>query len=154
MKNSSRGFTLVEILIVFALVATFAALAVAGFSRFYNERLPRLYVKDLAGYVRYLQFKAIEDGKIYRMTVDNDTGVSTASKPNAKKDFEPLRDALSRRFQKKGEFAVVLGEGHEVYFFPDGTVTRNAVTVSRNGGEIATLQIKNRLGALEIHYAS
>lgn len=149
-ESLSRGVTLIELVIVVSLIAVFAALVTSGFANFYRGRNPELFVKDFSGYVRYLQFKAVEDGKIYRIAADDENGLRLSSFGQGDREFVPAADPMAKRFTAKGNFSIRTERGRDIDFFPDGTVTRSRIEIFEGEKKIADLTLKNRLGTLQV----
>lgn len=148
--KNSRGMTLIELLIVLALVVSLAGMATAGFVNFFRDKNPRFFVKEMTSYVRYLQFKAIEEGKIHKLSVEPEDGTLRTYTQTKEMKFAPVHDSLSKRFEVKSAYELDIQDGKEIYFFPDGTITRNEIHVLSDDHKIASLSVRNRLGALKV----
>ena len=108
-------------------------------------------VKELVIYLRYLQFKAIEEGRVHKLKIDSEAS-SLVSYVQGEKynDYEELVTPFARRFKKIDHFLVHLNEGSEIYFFPDGLLTTNELSITAENERGATIEIKNRLGAFQV----
>ncbi len=144
--------TLIELLIVLALVISLAGMATVGFVHFSRGKDPQLFMKDMAAYVRYLQFKTIEEGTVHKLSVEPEEGTLRTYAQGAEKKFFQVKDSLSKRFEVKSTYKVEIENGQEIYFFPDGTVTRNEIRVFSGDDKIASLAVSNRLGTLKVEF--
>ncbi|OGX06774.1 MAG: hypothetical protein A3G87_04315 [Omnitrophica bacterium RIFCSPLOWO2_12_FULL_50_11] len=150
-REQRTGVTLIELLVTMALVATLAGLATVAFVRSFQARSLDGFVKDLTAYLRYLQFDAIESGAAHKLVLNPESGrLETFVRNENSTQFEPFRSPYSQRFQEAKVFSIDFSRGDEIYFFPDGAVTRNQLFVSRNGTRQATVEIKNRIGAFGV----
>lgn len=147
-SQNVRGMTLIELLIVVALIVTFTGFIAVNFSPFFKSRTPEFVVKELASYMKYLQFKTIEEGKVYKLKIEED-GLA-AFQQNEKHEFSRVQDSFSKYFGKKGNLTYSMKDGREIYFFPDGTVTQSAISVLENEQPIATLSVTNRIGNIKV----
>jgi len=114
-------------------------------------RSSEYFVKELTSYVRFLQFKAIEEGRVHKLKVDQDNHmlVSLVQGDRAK-DFYEIKTPFSKRFSNLDRFVVHLNKGNDIYFFPDGSITKNKFIVMHKRRKEATIEIKNRIGALQV----
>ncbi len=152
MIKNSRGMTLIELLLVLALVVSLAGMATVGFVNFMSGQDPKLFVKDMSSYVRYLQFKAIEEGKILKLNIERREGTVQVYAQDTQKKFVPIHDSLSKRFESEDRYKAEIENGQEIFFFPDGTVTRAQIRVFDRDRKIASLAVKNRLGGLKVEF--
>src|ERR1043165_1373666 len=72
-RSSAGGFTLIEVMVVFAIVALLAAGSVRGFRSLRKADL-RESSMQLSGAMRYLFDRASTTGKIHRLVIDMETG--------------------------------------------------------------------------------
>jgi len=72
-RSTTGGFTLIEIMVVFAIVALLAAGATQGFRSLRKADL-REATTQLSGAMRYLFDRASTTGKIHRLVIDMETG--------------------------------------------------------------------------------
>lgn len=145
------GFTLIELITVLVIVSILAGLATTAFVVSFQARNADHFVKDLTGYLRLIQAKAIEEGKTYQLTTKEPGGtlsVLVQEEPGA--EFHVLENLFSKRFEDPGKFSVRFGQGSGIYFFPDGVMSRNKLMASDEKGERAAIEIKNRIGAFKV----
>ena len=151
-RGSERSaFTIVELIVVLTIVATLAGLATTAFITSFEARSTDHFVKELTAYLRFVQSKAIEEGKTHKLVTEEPNGaLSVLVQDEAASEFHPLDNLFSKRFENEKRFSVHLAQGNEIYFFPDGMITRNKLMVSDEKGEHATIEIKNRVGAFKV----
>jgi prepilin-type N-terminal cleavage/methylation domain-containing protein len=149
-----KGFTIIELVVVVALVAILASLATASFGFHFRSRQPEHYVDYLTHYLRYLQFKAIEDAATHRMSVDDDRqGVVTEREGEVGGQFMEVRHPFSRHLGTGHDFELEMSKGRYVYFYPNGSITPNQLELKRDGMRIALVTVQNRIGVVEVSYA-
>lgn len=151
MRNRS-GVTLIELILVITLIATLASLATVNFMRSYRERNLQHFVRECASYLRYLQFKSIEEGKTHRLTADEQGRLLSFIQGKRPKDYDEITTPFSKRFSRADSFSIRFRRGNEIYFFPDGVLTPNELFVEVDHEPAASIQIKNRLGAFQIKF--
>lgn len=118
MTRRARGFSLLETLLVVALLALGAALAAAAVSGGFRGMELRSTAKEMAANLRYTRARAISTGEPQRFTVDPAGHAWTAA--NGRDGEIPAR--LSVEFTGAREVQPSEGEG-AVVFFPDGAAT-------------------------------
>ena len=149
-----KGMTLIELVLVMALVVTLASLATVSFVRSYQARSFNHYVNEFASYLRYLQFKAIEEGIVLKLAPDPETETLRCYvKKKKSSEFSESSTSFSKRFESKGDFEVGIRKDREVYFYPDGTITLTKfVITNKKNDEEAVIEVKNRLGAFKVTF--
>ena len=73
MRRSQHGFTLIEIIVVIAIVALVAGLGVSGVRRLAMSDL-RTSSAQMSGAIRYLFDRASTTGKVHRLVIDMNDG--------------------------------------------------------------------------------
>lgn len=149
--ETSNGFTLIELITVLAIVAVLAGLTTTGFVMSVQARSTDHFVKELTGYLRFIQFKAIEEAKIHKLIIQEPGGTLTVlAESGAAREFQPVDNLFAKRFEREKHFSVRFHQGGEIYFFPDGVVSRNQLVISDETGERAAIEVKNRIGAFKV----
>jgi general secretion pathway protein H len=72
-RSAARGFTLIEVMIVLAIIALVTVLSVVGLRSFAKTDL-RNTASRMAGAIRYLFDRASTTGKVHRLVLDFDNG--------------------------------------------------------------------------------
>ena len=150
--SKRAGFTLIELITVVVLIMTLAGLATTRFVQSYQARSVDHFVKEFVFFLRYIQFKSIEEGAIHKLVLDPDSGElkSFIKLTVAPDNFKETSIPFVNRFQKRARFVLQLKNGNEVYFFPDGGVTPNQFLVMEGMKERASIDIKDRLGFFQV----
>lgn len=125
MMRPARGFTLLETLLVVALLALAAALAAAAVSGGFRGMELRSTAKEMAAQLRYTRARAIATGQPQRFIVD--PGARTWTAPNGRDGEIPRR--LSVEFTGAREVEPAEGQG-AIQFFPDGAATGGRITLA------------------------
>jgi prepilin-type N-terminal cleavage/methylation domain-containing protein len=149
--RKKNAFTLIELVLVVALISILAGMATIRFAQSFRERSAEHLVKELVFFLRFVQFKAIEEGKTYKLVFESDSGKlrSFVRSPKSTR-FEEVSIPMIGRLQEPGHFNFELEQGSELYFFPDGSVTPNQLMILEENQEKASIGIKNRLGLFEV----
>lgn len=148
------GVTLIELILVMALVVTLAGLTTVNFIRSYQSKSFNHFVNEFTSYLRYLQFKAIEEARIVKVAFDAESGLLTCYvKQKKSNEFEETKTPFSNRFQSADEFEIDIQKGDAVYFYPDGTITLNKFVITNTKNEEkATIEVRNRLGTFKVTF--
>lgn len=128
MTRRPRGFSLLETLLVVALLAVGAALAAAAVSGGFRGMELRSTAKEMASNLRYTRARAISTGTPQRFTVDPAAHAWTAA--NGRDGEIPSR--FSVEFTGAREVQPSEGEG-AVVFFPDGAATGGRIRLGLDG---------------------
>ena len=149
--NKKEAFTLVELVLTVALLSILTGTATAVFIQSFRERSVDYAAKEVTFFLRYVQFKAIEEGRTHKLTFDSVSGEfkSFVEQPKPA-GFQEILIPFANRFKNHGPFLFRLEQGNALYFFPDGSVTPNQLIISEENQEKASIGIKNRLGLFEV----
>ncbi len=128
MRGRSAGFTLLEMLVVLAIIAAASLLAMAAFGN--GLRGARLHsaAKEVAAQLRFTRALAIASGVPQEFVIDPAARAWRAPKGRHGRlpDTGELVFTGARNLQGAGEGAV--------RFFPDGAATGGRVRLAANGG--------------------
>ncbi len=127
MMRRARGFTLLETLLVVAILALAAALAAAAVTGGSRGMALRSTAKEMAANLRYTRARAISTGQPQSFTVDPAAHAWTA--PNGRDGEIPER--LSVTFTGAREAQPAEGVG-AILFFPDGAATGGRIRLARD----------------------
>lgn len=133
-RRRSHGFSLLEMILVMALIAAASLLAVAAFGGGMQGRQLRGGVKDLAAQMRFARAVAISSGEEQDVVIDP----GTRHWQGAKGRSGELPDVGEIVFTGARASQFEPGEASEgkgtVRFFPDGAATGGRVRLLANGG--------------------
>jgi prepilin-type N-terminal cleavage/methylation domain-containing protein len=151
ISGGQKGMSLIEVVIVASLIAIWAGLATAYFANQFRDRSEEHMIKDLKAGIRYLQFKAIEEGKTYQLKVSgSEAGIESYVQDPWDGTFKRVSHPFLARFEEQGQFRVKFQDGNDMYFFPNGVVTKNHLNVSDGDEKVATIEIQNRIGSMQV----
>ena len=120
--KSTRGFTLVELMITLALLAIVATIAVPNFVQFIRNNQVQAKADELKTFLQYARGQAVATRKSYVLT----TGVDTWS-------IGPVGGAADRTLELNSAQAAALSSIAKVTFMPNGSVSGAAeITVCRD----------------------
>lgn len=128
MNRPARGFTLLETLLVVALLAIAATLAAAAVTGGFRGMELRSTAKEIAAHLRFTRARAIATGQPQRFTIDPQGHAWRA--PDGREGEIPRR--LAVEFTGAREVQPSEGEG-AIVFFPDGAATGGRVRLSLDG---------------------
>lgn len=118
----ARGFSLLEVLLVVAIIAIASVLAAAAMSGGFEGLQLRASAKEIAANLRYTRAQAIATGQPQRFTID--PRAHTWQAPNGRDGEIP--DKLGIVFTGAREVQPRAGEG-AILFFADGAATGGRV---------------------------
>jgi general secretion pathway protein H len=124
----ARGVSLIEMLLVVALIAGLSVLAAAAYSGGMAGMQLRSTAKELAANLRYTRTRAIATGEPQRFTIDPRAREWTA--PNGRDGTVP--DSLDVQFTGARELRPSEGVG-AIVFWPDGASSGGRITLARDG---------------------
>ena len=125
MRRQARGFTVLEVLLVVAILALAAAITAGALTGGFRGMELRSTAKEMAANLRYTRARAISTGQPQRFIVDPEAHAWTA--PNGRDGEIPQR--LSIEFTGAREAQPTAGQG-AIVFFPDGAATGGRITLA------------------------
>ncbi|MBI4388010.1 MAG: hypothetical protein HY582_03090 [Candidatus Omnitrophica bacterium] len=150
-RSARFGFTLIEQLIVLTLIVAILGFGGVRMMKVYRENNYDLVIKELTTVLRFVQMKAIEDGRIYEISVsENKKKFQMKRETDDGKELEPFRSSWLNGIQVGRAFTLELNRGNQLLFFPDGSTSRNSLALVKEAGERATIELKNRIGRVEV----
>lgn len=139
-RMSKRGFTLLELVLVTALILVFAALAVPRLQGTYQNLELRNRMLTLRKVIELTQHRAIVTREAIRMRIDSVTGALELAKAGENGDFAPLADRFAGKLILEEPWHLAI-EPQEIFFYPDGTSDSAIVTLQyRDAGYRMKLQ--------------
>lgn len=124
MKQQQRGFSLLEMLMVVAIIAAASVLAAGAMSGGFEGIQLRSSAKEIAANLRYTRSQAISTGQPQSFTID--PRAHTWQAPNGRDGEVP--ETLGIVFTGAREVQPRRGEG-AIMFFPDGAATGGRVQI-------------------------
>ena len=148
MRRQARGFTVLEVLLVVAILALAAAITAGALTGGFRGMELRSTAKEMAANLRYTRARAISTGQPQRFVVDPEAHAWTA--PNGRDGEIPQR--LSIEFTGAREAQPIAGQG-AIAFFPDGAATGGRITLAVDDAawriDVAWLTGEVRVGRAE-----
>ncbi|WP_425489377.1 type II secretion system protein XpsH [Cognatilysobacter bugurensis] len=127
-RSAARGVSLLEVLLVVALIAATSVLAAAALGGGFAGLQLRSSAKDIAAQLRFTRTHAIATGEPQRFVID--PGAHRWTAPSGRNGEIP--EALGIRFFGARQVQPSRGEG-AIVFFPDGASTGGRVQLHRDG---------------------
>lgn len=124
-----RGFTLVELLVVFAMVALLAALVPLAFERLRESAQYRDTVRSMLSDIRQARYRALAEGREVRFKVDLAARNYAVEGRPARIVPEPLRLRAT-----VAEIELTAGRGAGILFLPSGGATGGTIEIVRPSG--------------------
>src|SRR3989338_1473387 len=110
--DKRKGFTLIELIVVITLVAILSGIATVRFVGSFQGRSLVHFTNELVNFLRYIQFKTIEEGSVHKLEVDSEEGRLTSSAQAEESVlFEEISTPFSSRFGNKLPFTIELEKG-------------------------------------------
>lgn len=134
--RSERGFTLVELLVVFALLALMIGLVPVAFDRLRESAQYRDTLRTMISDLRTARYRAIAEGEDIRFRVnlaERTYGVSGQT-------MRELPSSLSLRAIVAGK-ELIGNESAAINFLPDGGATGGSIDLFRSSGAGTRLRI-------------
>lgn len=134
--RSERGFTLVELLVVFALLALMIGLVPVAFDRLRESAQYRDTLRTMISDLRAARYRAIAEGEDIRFRVnlaERTYGVSGQT-------MRELPSSLSLRAIVAGK-ELIGNESAAINFLPDGGATGGSIDLFRSSGAGTRLRI-------------
>jgi general secretion pathway protein H len=124
-RRGSRGFTLLEIILVLAIIALATLLAAAALSGGVDDLRLRSAAKEVAAQLRFTRAQAIASGEAQRFVIDPQAHRWSAPKQR----HGDLPRSLAVVFTGAREAQPAQGQG-AIVFFPDGASTGGRVRLA------------------------
>ena len=148
------GFTLIEQLLVMTLIVAVLGFGGLRMMQTYQQNSESHAEKNLSSVLRFLQMKAIEDGRIFELSVSqNGKGIVVKRQSKDGKNFEPLRVSWLGGFQLGRSLHLQMEHDPALFFYPDGSASKNRLALVKTTGERTLVGLKNRIGGVEITHA-
>lgn len=150
-RLAMTGFTLVEQLIVIALIVAVVGFGAIQMSHTFQSNSSEHAVKDLTSVLRFLQMKAIEEGRIYQLSISEDERSLTVKREEKGQDeLMPFKSSLIQSVRFGKSLRLSLERDQNLFFYPDGFSSKNRFVITKSNQDRITLELKNRLGSVEV----
>jgi len=148
-KNRRPGFTLLELVLVAAILIIVSALAVPRFRKTFDFLQLQNFASDTVSFARYAQAKAITDGKIYKLVFDTEKKLlkieSQAKAEDGDGGEEKWYTEKNKLMPDYVEVQLEEGKG-DVKFYPDGTADKATIKVFVPSGKSYNIFIEPATG--------
>lgn len=154
-----RGFTLLELLIVLALIGLITAVAAPNFSGTLQSVQTRSAVKKVSAILRYARNQAVASQEIHRVVFDldgrkvifesaADSGAEATSVKKIREDYTlPDRVTFQEARNRQGE--IETGE-FIMEFYPAGNCSGGEVVLSGKPGQLYAIEVDFITGITEV----
>lgn len=151
MKFQNDGFSLVEQLIVIALIVAVLGFGAVRMMGTYQENSFDHAAKDITLALRFLQMKSIEDGRIYELSIRPDKkGVLVKRQIKGERELKPFKVSWIQALKVGQALRLAIEPDQNLYFYPDGSTSKNSLSIAKESGEKVILTLKNRIGSVDI----
>lgn len=125
---AQRGFTLLEIVLVMAIIASASVLAAAAMTGGFKGMQLKASAKDIASNLRYTRTQAIATGKPQRFVIDPAKHAWQA--PNAHHGTIPAKLGIEFTGAREARANAARADQGAIEFFPDGAATGGRIRLS------------------------
>jgi prepilin-type N-terminal cleavage/methylation domain-containing protein len=155
---NSKGFTLIELVVVLFIVALLAALVMPRIGTFLSHGDTNKAIRQIRGMVRYLAGMSVSTRTQYQLQYDLDQGTCWVSRQNADGEFIEEKEILTRplhlpsgvRFKDISTPRGVQREGVAyTAFSPTGWVEETLIHVE--GGSAVTIKLLPLTGDVKVY---
>ena len=144
LRKDRQGFTLLELIIVLVIVGIASVIAMPSLQHALAQREARHSVMTLAAVARDLRRRAIDEGKLKRLTVEPRTNSYLASGG----EIVHLPDNVAMTAVSGGE---PIGERLTQYvFFPNGSLLGGEIDLTDHGGVHYVIRMEAMAGRVVV----
>jgi type II secretion system protein H len=139
--NKTKGFTLVELMIVIAIIGIMASVASFSWQRYVNNTNLRTAARELASDIANAKQRAVAEGVNYRITITTGTpGNYTIEQRNAANTASTVIATKIPTANGAGlNITSTNHGGNIIYFYPRGTTSWGDVILQNSRGSSATI---------------
>lgn len=153
-RNRIRGFTLLELIFVAAILIIVVTLAIPRFGKTFNFLQLQNFASDTVSFARYAQAKAITDGKIYRLAfnLEKKTLSIESRVESEEKDGGEAESWYMEKIKPiPGYVSVELQDGKaDIQFYPDGTADKATIEASTPSGKYYKIFVEPATGYVKL----
>ncbi len=154
MKKKNQGFTLIEQLVVLAILVSVLGFGAVRMSDVYKQNNISHLTKDLQTVLQFIQVKSMEEGALYKLSVVADgKKIQIERERSGEKEFKIVRSSWIAGIQTGKSITFQLERSDGLIFYPDGRTSKNRLYLMKENGERVSLRLKNRIGTVQIENA-
>jgi general secretion pathway protein H len=144
VTKNRQGFTLIELVIVLVIIGIASAIAAPALDRAVKKRQARHAVLGLAAVARDLRRRAIDEGKLKRLTLEPRTNSYLASD----RDISHLPETVAITGVSGGE---PIGDRlTQFVFFPNGSLVGGEIEMSDRRGGAYVIRMEAMVGRVVV----
>lgn len=156
-RNRIRGFTLLELIFVAAILIIVSTLAIPRFGKTFNFLQLQNFASDMVSFARYAQARAITEGKKYRVMFDSAEKLMKLQSclEVEKEDGTKGESWNTEKAKSIPDYVTVKlekGKG-DINFYPDGTADEARVEVFVPSGKSYNILIEPATGYVKFEEA-
>jgi general secretion pathway protein H len=142
MKSNSKGFTLLEIIVVMILVAVASSLVFVSVGKSIGKKKDKAFAEDMVSLCKEARFRAIDKGVPAAILISS--GERRCWIGGTEKSLEIPEEMLI-----EGEGVALFQEGvYAVHFYPDGSSSGGELTLSVFGRLVYAFKIDRLTGLI------
>ncbi|NQT90167.1 MAG: prepilin-type N-terminal cleavage/methylation domain-containing protein [Candidatus Omnitrophica bacterium] len=145
------GFTLIELVLVAAIILVLTAVSTPLFKRTYEDLRLTSSAKELAAVMRFCHERAVFERRPFRLIIDETKRrYQVFSEDEGRNKFIPLKSRWGRSFRIPDDISIET-EADEIDFSPNGNITAAPVYVSNKQGKTFTIVTERSTGFVRVY---
>lgn len=159
-REKNRGFTLIELMVVAALIGLVLMVSYPRFSGLIQGRKLMGFCGELAGTMDYIRARAVLDGRIYYFHFDRTKQEYWVTREGEEEEQEPMEGRLGTRRSfppyislKKVEVErdVLSRSAPAIRFYPRGSADEALIYLETEKSDRASIRVKPFTGRSEVY---